>query len=118
MQAGFEDAEALGVDTVRVRWLALGGAALSAAAAVAVAGQIGFVGLVVPHLVRLSSGVSHRTLLPLSALGGAVFLLVADVCSRVLLRDLALPPGVLMSLIGGPFFVFLVWTKRREIGVW
>jgi iron complex transport system permease protein len=118
MQAGIEDAETLGVDTVRVRWLALAGAALSAAAAVAVAGQIGFVGLVVPHLVRLSSGVSHRTLLPLSALGGAVFLLGADLCSRLVLRDLALPPGVLMSLIGGPFFVFLVWTKRREIGVW
>lgn len=118
LQAGTEDAEALGVDTVRVRWLALGAAALSAAAAVAVAGQIAFVGLVVPHLVRLTSGVSHRSLLPLSALAGAVFLVGADLCTRLFLRDMALPPGVLMSLIGGPFFVFLLWTKRREIGVW
>jgi iron complex transport system permease protein len=118
MQAGIEDAEALGVNTVRVRWIVLASAALSAAAAVAVAGQIAFVGLVVPHLVRLSSGVSHRSLLPLSALGGAVFLLGADLGTRYFLRDLALPPGVLMSLIGGPFFVFLLWTKRREIAVW
>jgi iron complex transport system permease protein len=118
MQAGLEDAEALGVDTVRVRWVVLSAAALSAAAAVAVAGQIAFVGLVVPHLVRLTSGVSHRSLLPLSALGGALFLLGADLGTRMLTRDLALPPGVLMSLIGGPFFVFLLWTKRREIGVW
>jgi iron complex transport system permease protein len=118
MQAGVEDAEALGVDTVRVRWLVLAGAALSAAAAVAVAGQIAFVGLIVPHLVRLTSGVSHRSLLPLSALCGAVFLLSADLGTRLFLRDLALPPGVLMSLIGGPFFVYLLWSKRREIGVW
>jgi iron complex transport system permease protein len=117
-QAGIEDAEALGVDTVRVRWIVLAAAALSAAAAVAVAGQIAFVGLVVPHIVRLTSGVSHRSLLPLSTLLGALFLLTADLGSRVILRDLSLPPGVLMSLIGGPFFVYLLWTKRREIGVW
>jgi iron complex transport system permease protein len=117
-QAGIEDAEALGVDTRRVRWLVLSAAALSAAAAVAVAGQIAFVGLVVPHLVRLTSGVSHRSLLPLSMLLGALFLLAADLGSRLFLRDLSLPPGVLMSLVGGPFFVYLLWAKRREIGVW
>jgi iron complex transport system permease protein len=118
MQAGIEDAQALGVDTVRVRWLALAGASLCAAAAVAVAGQIAFVGLVVPHLVRTASGASHRTLLPLSALGGAVFLLGADYLQRLVLRDFALQPGVMMSLIGGPFFVLLLWSKRREISLW
>lgn len=118
MQAGVEDAEAQGVDTTRVRWIALAAAALSAAAAVAVAGQIAFVGLVVPHIVRLTSGVSYRTLLPLSALCGAFFLLAADLGARAWLRDLALPPGVLMSLVGGPFFVYLLWIKRREIEMW
>jgi iron complex transport system permease protein len=118
VQAGMEDAEALGVDTVRLRWIVLAAAALSAAAAVAVAGQIAFVGLVVPHLARLTTGVSHRSLLALSTLWGAVFLLSADLGTRLFLRDLALPPGILMSLVGGPFFVYLLWTKRREIGVW
>lgn len=118
MQAGVEDAEALGVDTVRVRWLALAAASLSAAAAVAVAGQIGFVGLVVPHLVRHLSGRSHRTLLLLSALFGAVFLLALDLAQTAFWSSAALAPGVLMSLIGGPFFVWLLWTRRREIATW
>ena len=118
MQAGLADAQALGVDTVRVRWLALAAAALAASAAVAVAGQIAFVGLVVPHLVRLASGVSHRTLLPLSAASGAVFLLGVDVGQTALFGRAALQPGVAMSLIGGPFFVLLVWRKRRELATW
>ncbi len=118
MQGGIEDAQALGVHTTRVRVLALCAAALSASAAVAVAGQIAFVGLVVPHVVRMLSGVTHRTLLPLSALFGAAFLLTADLAQRALLRQYALQPGVMMSLVGGPFFVYLVWRKRREIGLW
>lgn len=117
MQPGLEDAEALGVNTARVRRLALLAAAFSASAAVAVAGQIAFVGLVVPHLVRRIAGISHRRLLPFSALLGACFLLSADLLQRALLRDL-LQPGVLMSLVGGPFFVFLLWSKRREIALW
>lgn len=118
VQAGLEDAEALGVDTLRVRWLTLSAAALCASAAVAVAGQIAFVGLVVPHLVRLLSGSSHRTLLVLSALFGGVFLLAVDWAQTVLLGGAALQPGVMMSLIGGPFFAFLLWRKRREISTW
>jgi len=117
VQAGLEDAEALGVDTVRLRWLVLAAAAISASAAVAVAGQIAFVGLVVPHVVRLLSGVTHRTLLVLSAATGAVFLAGADWIQTVFLGG-ALQPGVLMSLIGGPFFVGLLWRKRREIATW
>ena len=118
LQTGIEDAQALGVDTVRVHWLALSAAAFACASAVAVAGQIAFVGLVVPHLVRGLSGTSHRTLLPLSALFGACFLTSADLLQNLVLRDLALQPGVLMSLIGGPFFVYLLWTKRREFMTW
>jgi iron complex transport system permease protein len=118
MQPGLEDAAALGVDVRRVKFVALAAASLAAAASVAVAGQIAFVGLIVPHIVRLISGPSHRTLLPLSALCGACFLLGADLAQRAFFPSLALQPGVLMSLVGGPFFVWLLWTKRREIAVW
>ncbi|MFN0244167.1 MAG: FecCD family ABC transporter permease [Planctomycetota bacterium] len=118
MQAGLEDAQALGVHTGRVRLLALCAASIAAATAVAVAGQIAFVGLVVPHVVRFFSGSSHRVVLPLSALAGAVFLVGTDVAQRALLRDVALQPGVVMSLLGGPFFLILLWRKRREIELW
>ncbi len=118
MQPGLDDARALGVDTDRVKIVALSAASVSAAAAVAVAGQIAFVGLVVPHVIRLVSGRSHRTLLWLSGLGGACFLLAADVGSHALFPGIALQPGVVMSLVGGPFFAWLLWTKRREIALW
>ena len=118
MQAGLEDAEALGVDTSRVRWLALVAASLAAAAAVAVAGEIAFVGLVVPHVVRGLSGTSHKSLLPLSALAGASFLVGADLFQLVFLREHALQPGVVMSLVGGPFFVWLLWRRRHAVGMW
>jgi len=118
VQAGLEDAEALGVDTARVRWIALGAASLAAAAAVAVAGEIAFVGLVVPHVVRALTGPSHKTLLVLSALLGAALLVGADLSQTLCLPGLALQPGVVMSLVGGPFFVFLVWRRRRDVGVW
>lgn len=118
MQPGIEDAEALGVPTGRVKFLALSAASLATATSVAVAGQIAFVGLVVPHLVRLVTGPSHRTLLPLSALSGACFLLACDLASRVVAPGLALQPGVVMSLVGGPFFVWLLWRKRREMATW
>ncbi|MBL8862766.1 MAG: iron ABC transporter permease [Planctomycetes bacterium] len=116
--SGHDDAAALGVDVARVRILTLGAAALAAAAAVAVAGQIGFVGLVVPHLVRLLAGPGHRTLLPLAALAGAVVLLGADVAQTALFPGAGVQPGVVMALVGGPFFVWLLWRKRREIAVW
>jgi iron complex transport system permease protein len=118
MQPGLEDAESLGVDTGRVKIVALTAASVAAAAAVAVAGQIAFVGLVVPHVLRLLSGRSHTTLLWMSGLGGACFLLLADVASHVLFPRVALQPGVVMSLVGGPFFAWLLWTKRREIALW
>lgn len=115
---GEEDAEALGVDTRRVKLIVLAAASLAASAAVAVAGQIAFVGLVVPHLVRLVTGASHRTLLPLSFLAGAVFLLGTDVGQRLLLGKDLFRPGVVMSMIGGPFFLFLLVRRRREVRTW
>lgn len=117
-RGGEADAESLGVHVGRVKTLTLVCAALCASAAVSVAGQIAFVGLAVPHLVRLLAGASHRRVLPLCVVGGALFLLGADLLQRALFGASTLQPGVLMSLFGGPFFVFLLVRHRREIGAW
>lgn len=116
--AGEEDAHALGVDTARVKVVALVAASLAAGVAVAVAGQIAFVGLVVPHLLRLLTGRSHRTLLPLCLIGGPVLLLGADLLQRTLFGAYALQPGVTMSLVGGPFFLFLLTRQRSALRSW
>ncbi|MDP6540447.1 MAG: iron ABC transporter permease [Planctomycetota bacterium] len=116
--AGEEDAHGLGVDTGRVKLLALGAASLAAAAAVSVAGQIAFVGLIVPHLLRLVVGPAHRALLPLCLLGGPVLLLGADLLRRVLWGGAELQPGVMMSLLGGPFFLLLLLRNRAGIQSW
>jgi iron complex transport system permease protein len=115
---GEEDAQALGVATGRVKLLAISAAALAAAAAVAVAGQIAFVGLIVPHLLRICTGSSYRSLLPLSLVGGAAFLLGADLLQRLVLRDTPLQPGVMMSLVGGPFFLFILIRHRKGLRTW
>ncbi len=117
-KGGEADAQSLGVRVGRIKLLCLGGAALSAAAAVAVAGQIAFIGLVVPHVVRILTGSGHRSLLPLSILAGAIFLLLTDLLQRAVLGEGVMQPGVMMSLVGGPFFVYLLSTKRREAGGW
>lgn len=118
LQGGEADAESLGVNVGRVKLASLVGASLAAAAAVAVAGQIAFIGLVVPHFVRILTGSGHRTLLPLCVLGGAVFLVGADLLQRIVLGEGALQPGVTMSLVGGPFFVYLLASRSREVRAW
>lgn len=116
--AGEDDAKALGVHTGRVKLLALCAATLAAAVAVSVAGQIAFVGIVAPHLLRLLGGRSHRSLLPLCLLGGPVFLVGADFLQRWLLGDAFLQPGVVMSLIGGPFFLYLLVRNKGAMATW
>ncbi|MCB9897180.1 MAG: iron ABC transporter permease [Planctomycetes bacterium] len=118
LQGGEDDARSLGVSTARVRALVVGAAALSAASAVAVAGQIAFVGLVVPHIVRQFAGRAHAAVLPISLLAGADFLLGVDLLNRWLLGAAHLPPGVVMSLVGGPFFLVLLALNRREVETW
>ncbi|MEO2094464.1 MAG: iron ABC transporter permease [bacterium] len=115
---GEEDARALGVNIAWVKLVALVAASLAAGVAVAVAGQIAFVGLIVPHIVRRLCGSSHHTLLPLCVLAGAAFLLTADVSQRWILGEHPLKPGVLMSLVGGPFFLVVLLKNRKVMGGW
>lgn len=114
-----DEARSLGVGIHLLRWISLIIASLMTASAVAISGPIGFVGLVAPHMARLVVGVDQRKLLPLSTAFGAILLCVADSAGRFLAhRSLAgqwLPVGVLTGLMGGPFFLLLLWqTRRRE----
>ena len=108
-------ARSMGVNMRRVQWLAVGGVAASVGAATAVAGAIGFVGLVVPHILRPLVGSLPSRLLPASALGGAAVLLAADVAVRVLAPGRDLKLGVLTAIVGAPFFLWLVWRTRRQM---
>jgi iron complex transport system permease protein len=108
MAIGEETAQYLGTDVERVKRLALGIAALLTAAGVAVAGVIGFVGLVVPHAVRLLVGSDHRVLLPFSFLAGAAFLTFADLLARLALAPTEVPIGVITAFVGVPFFLVLL----------
>ncbi len=109
---GDETASHLGVDVPRVRRQVLAASALMIGASVAVSGLIGFVGLIVPHLLRLTVGSDHRTLVPASALAGAAFLVSADTLARWVLAPIELPVGALTALVGGPLFLVLL---RREL---
>lgn len=110
---GEVDAYAVGVDTHRMRLILLMMTAVLIGGAVSVSGGIGFVGLVIPHMMRLLVGPGHRFLLPLSFVGGAFFLLLADWLLRVSLGDQVIPLGVFTSMIGGPFFLYLLMRSRR-----
>ncbi len=115
---GERSARNLGVDVERLRIITLAVVALLTAASVAVSGIILFVGLVVPHLVRMVAGPSHRLLLPASALAGATVLVIADVVARTLVAPAELPLGVLTALIGSPFFFLLLRRTRASQGGW
>lgn len=112
---GEEGAFHLGVDPGRSARVLLATTALLTAAAVAFAGTIGFVGLIVPHIVRLVLGPRHRLLLPASALAGGIFLAWADVAARTVMRPTELPVGIVTAFLGAPFFLFLL--KRRAGGL-
>ena len=112
---GEEGAYHLGVDPVRVPRLLLALTTLLTAASVAYAGTIGFVGLIVPHMLRLLLGPNHRTLIPASALGGGLFLVAADIAARTLLRPIEIPVGILTAFLGAPFFLYLLKTQTRRL---
>jgi len=111
---GEEGAAYLGIEIERDKILILALGSLLTAAAVSISGLIGFVGLVVPHAVRLSLGPDHRFLLPASALVGAAFLVIADLLARILLAPVEIPVGVITAIIGAPFFIYLLRHARKE----
>lgn len=116
LQLGDDEAAALGLSVQRLRVVLILAASLLAAAAVAVSGLITFVGIIVPHFIRLAVGTSYRVLLPLSALGGAAFLVLADIGARNLLSGAELPIGVVTAFIGAPFFALVLWSRRGAVG--
>jgi iron complex transport system permease protein len=113
---GEEEAESLGVDVKKARIVIALGASLATAAAVAAAGIIGFVGLIAPHGVRMFTGPAHKRLLPASALAGALLVLLADILARSALPPLELPIGIICSLAGAPFFIFLLIRRGGRPG--
>ncbi|MGH2674026.1 MAG: FecCD family ABC transporter permease [Actinomycetota bacterium] len=116
MTLGEERAAQLGVEIERFKRLALATGALLAAAAVSVAGVIGFVGLMTPHILRLVLGADHRRLVPASILGGAAFMVLADLAARTVRAPEEIPVGAVTALLGGPFFLFLLRRERRAAG--
>lgn len=109
---GPDAASTRGVDVVRAQRVAFFSASVATGAAVSLGGPIGFIGIVVPHLVRLLVGADHRVVLPASALFGAAFLVACDVVARTVMSPMELPVGVITALIGGPFFLWLLVTRR------
>lgn len=111
---GESEARHLGIDVQRVKKKLILLTTLGIGTAVAVAGMIGFVGLIVPHIVRLLIGPDHRWLLPVSALAGGILLLIADTLARVIIAPVELPTGILTAILGAPFFIMLLIQQRRE----
>jgi iron complex transport system permease protein len=113
LSVGDDEAAALGVNVARVRLLVVAAATIATAAAVAVSGLIGFVGIIVPHTIRLIVGGSYRLLLPLSVIVGAGFLVFADVIARTIMSPAELPIGVVTAFFGAPFFAVVLRTSRK-----
>ena len=114
LTAGEDTAARLGVDVTRTKLLLLVVVSMMIGTVVAFSGLIGFVGLVVPHLVRMAFGSDHRLLIPVAALGGASFLVVADTAARTLIAPSELPVGVISAFVGAPFFLLLLRTKDSQ----
>ena len=114
MVLGEEDAQNIGVNVERVKKIILITASLLSACVVSVSGIIGFVGIIVPHLFRLIFGADHKVILPVSAIGGGIFLLVSDTIARTIVPGFEIPVGVITSLFGGPFFLYLLKKSKSK----
>ena len=112
LSVGDEEAATLGVNVNRTRLIVIAAATLGAAAVVSVSGLIGYVGIIVPHTIRLVAGNSYRLNLPLSFLGGGVFLILADVLAKTLSSPAELPIGVVTAFFGAPFFWLILHRFR------
>jgi len=115
LSVGDEEATSLGVDVRRIRLVLVVAATVGTAAAVAVCGLIGFVGIIVPHAIRMLAGVGYRALLPLSVLAGAGFLVLADVIARTALAPAEIPLGIVTAFFGAPFFMLVLRTTRSGV---
>jgi iron complex transport system permease protein len=115
LAVGSEEADAVGVRGASVRVVVVVAASVGTAAAVAVSGLIGFVGIIVPHTIRLLAGGSYRLLLPLTILIGAGFLVFTDVLARTIISPAELPIGVVTAFFGAPFFAIVLRTSRRGL---
>jgi iron complex transport system permease protein len=115
MQLDEEQAQQLGVNVERLKLVLLAAATLITAASVSFVGTIGFVGIIIPHAVRLVWGADHRFLLPLSLLTGAIFLILADLIARIVLAPNEIPIGVITAFCGAPFFLYLLRRRRKVI---
>ena len=117
LQFGDDQAQQLGLNVTRIKTILLIAASLATAAAVAFSGIIGFIGLIVPHLIRLWLGPDYRRLLPLSILGGASALLVSDILARIVLAPQEIPVGIITALVGAPFFLWVLRRAKNQ-GYW
>lgn len=117
LRVGEDEAESLGVRAERVRIVVVVAATLGTASAVAVSGLIGFIGIIVPHTVRLAAGGSYRRVLPVSMVAGGAFLILADVVARTLQSPAEVPIGVVTAFVGAPFFLFVLRSRRAQQGV-
>jgi iron complex transport system permease protein len=115
MQLDEEQAQQLGINVERVKLVLLAASTLITAAAVSFVGTIGFVGIIVPHAVRIIWGPDHRFLLPLSVLAGAAFLILADLGARTVMAPVEIPIGVITAICGVPFFLYLLRRRRRAV---
>lgn len=113
---GLQDAAALGLSAQRIAFMVFTTASVMTAAAVSLSGLVGFVGLVVPHAVRLLIGADHRQLVPLSALGGAAFVVIADTVARTIVAPATLPVGVVCAMLGAPVFLVLLARQVKPLG--
>lgn len=113
MLTGEETAQSLGIDVEKVKFIILLLCAFITAMAVSVSGIIGFVGLIIPHIVRLLVGSNHRVLLPSSALVGGIFMIFADTLARTIISPTEIPVGIITALFGGPFFIYLLKKKSN-----
>ncbi|MFT5223414.1 MAG: iron complex transport system permease protein, partial [Glaciecola sp.] len=116
MAVGDAESAVLGIDPRKVRTRVVLAATLATAAAVSVSGLIGFVGIIVPHTVRLLAGGSNRIVIPLSIIGGGAFLVAADIVARLALSPAELPIGVVTAFFGAPFFAIVLRTSKRLVG--
>ena len=115
LMLGDDEARSMGVRVGITRVGLLATAALATGAAVAVSGTIAFVGLVVPHVLRLVLGPDNRVLIPLSALGGAVFVMLADMVARIIIEPAEFRVGILTAFVGAPFFIVLLIKNKRQV---